>query len=171
MSIKTVLLIMSAIGVVIAFAFFSNSGRARPGRVVVFDHISVRDSSIAIHAEGKSDAIIAQAGTLIIGSDSIKTSPEQQTQLKSYYDNVIALRSSAISAGQQGIATAGTAMASVAKGLASGNPDNIADEVNKQADQIDVHAKEIDKRLGAIRAIQNDIASVIPEFRPYAFLD
>lgn len=164
------LIALAALGITTLLAFFLLHARARPGRIVVFDHITVGDKRIAIHADGRPDAIILQDGSLLIGEAAQSTSDAQKAQLNSYYDNALALRKAAIGAGQEGVATAGTAIASVVKGLASGDPNHIGDDVNEQAAKIDVHAQDIDNRLTTLRMLQNDITAGVPAFAPYAFL-
>lgn len=167
---KSLFIALAAFGIVGFLAFFSLNARARPGRVVVFDHITVGDKRIAVHADGKPDAIILQDGSLLIGDAAQSTPDAQKVQLKAYYDNALALRAAAIGAGEEGMATAGTAIASVVKGLTSGDPEHINDEVNQQAAKVDAHAKDIDSRLATMRTLQNEIVAGVPAFAPYAFL-
>ena len=117
---KGALIASSALAIAAFLAFFPLPARGRPSRVVVFDHITVGGERIAIHADGKPDATILQDGSLLIGKAAQPTSDTRRAQLKSYYDNALALRTAAIGAGQEGVATARTAIASVVKGLASG---------------------------------------------------
>lgn len=154
-----------------AVALLSLNGRGRPGRVSVFDHITVGNQRIAIHANDKPDAVILHDGRLLIGEAAQPTNDAQKMQLKGYYDTTLALRRSAIGAGQEGIATARTAAASVVKGLSSGNPDDIGDEVNQQAAKVDAHAHDIDERLAEMHKLQDQIVAGIPAFAPYAFME
>lgn len=172
MLLKSSLIALGAIGVAAFVVLFLMRGRGGESvNVAVFDHITVGDQRIAIHAHGEPDAVILHDGSLLIGDAMQPINSVQKAQLKTYYDSTLALRKAAIGAGREGIATAQTAASSVARGLASGNPGNIGDEVNKQAAKVDVHAQDIDQRLAEMRRLQGEIVAGTPAFAPYAFME
>ena len=138
--------------------------------VTVFEHVSIRENAVAVHAYGHSDAIITPDGQLSIDSRSISTTPEQRAALASYHASVMALKAAGMSAGAHGVATAATAIESVAKAATTGSTDAIDAQVDRQAKAIDADAAAIDRNLAALRASERELAGSLPAFKPYVFL-
>jgi len=138
--------------------------------VTVFEHVSIRENAVAVHANGHSDAIITQDGQLSIDSRSINTTPEQRAALASYYASVIALKAAGLSAGAHGVATAAAAIDGVAKAATTGSADAIDAQVDQQAKAVDVDVAAVDRNLAALRASERELAGSLPDFKPYVFL-
>jgi hypothetical protein len=136
-----------------------------------FERISRIDAThIAVHARNAPDAIVASDGTLTIDGKPIALTPTQNEHLRAYFGAAEALRKDAFATGMAGLATAGTAITSVVKGLASGEPDKIDRDVNAQAAKVEVAATKICADLGELQVHQDAIAADLAVFRPYATL-
>jgi hypothetical protein len=57
------------------------------------------------------------------------------------------------------------------KGVFSGNPDQIEQRIEKEAEGIKGAAKQLCDRLPALKAAQDKLAAAVPEFKPYAHMD
>lgn len=130
----------------------------------------VDDSHVAIHARGVSDAVIAVDGSVRIEDKAIALTPPQQALLKNYYLGIRVLRRDAMATGAAGIATAGTAIASVVSGLASGDPDSIGRKIDAKAAKVEAAAATLCADIAALRSQQELIASQVAAFQPYAVI-
>ena len=134
-----------------------------------FQHLSVIDDThISVHAPGLADAILTAGGTLEIDGKAIVLNAGQSQIIVRYFASAVALRNDAIKTGAAGASTAATAIASVAVGLASGNPDSIGDKVDASAAKVDAAANRVCADLQALTHAQNDLAAALPQFKPYA---
>jgi hypothetical protein len=134
-----------------------------------FQHLSVMDDShIAVHAPGLADAVVEASGTLSIAGTPVAVNAGQAQIAARYFASALALRNDAIKTGAAGASTAATAIASVAVGLASGNPDSIDAKVNASASKVEAAANRVCADLQALTQAQNDLAAALPQFKPYA---
>ena len=130
--------------------------------------ITISGDEALVHVKGAPDAAIGAAGSLRIGQDVVATTPAQQALLRDYYRNAMAVREHGIATGKAGAATAGQAISSVAKGLASGNTDNIDKEIDAKAARVEQEAQKICLDLVGVKAAQDALATQLPAFKPYA---
>lgn len=130
--------------------------------------IHLRNDQVTLHTAGTPDAVINAAGDFSIDQKPVELSPAQRALLQDYYRNTLAVQQHGIATGKAGVAIAGQAIASVAKGLASGNTDNIDKEVNAKADKVTQEALKICGDLAAIKTVQDSLATQLPAFKPYA---
>ena len=137
----------------------------------VFQHISIHDAGIAVHARNASDAMITSAGDLSIGGKVLTLTPEQRDLFKQYYAQVMALRDDGIATGKAGAEMAGQAIGTVASGLAHGNPDSIGPAIDAKAKWIESKAMAVCNDVEALRAKQTAIARALPAFKPYATIE
>ncbi len=135
----------------------------------VFRHLSIlSDHQIAVHAPENPDATITATGDLAIAGKPVPLDAVQKQLAIRYYTSAIALRNDAITTGAAGIATAEKAIGSVASGLASGNPDQIGDEVDASAAKVDAAANRVCADLQSLVSAQNGLLQTLPQFQPYA---
>ncbi|MEO7072611.1 MAG: DUF2884 domain-containing protein [Rhodanobacter sp.] len=130
--------------------------------------IKVSDNAATVHVKGAPQAVIGTSGSLQIGHDVIATNPAQQALLRDYYRHAAAVREHGIATGKAGAAVAGQAISSVAKGLASGNTDNIDQEIDAKAARVELEARKICLDLVGVKAAQDALAAQLPAFNPYA---
>lgn len=140
------------------------------GDSVSFRHISRIDAThIAVHARGDiADAVVSNVGDLAIDGKAVMLSPAQREDVRAYYMSAENLRKDALATGKAGIATAVTALGSVAKGLASGEPDRIGSEVDQQAAKVEASATKVCRDVADLRARQEALVASVAAFRPYA---
>lgn len=135
----------------------------------VFRHLSIlSNQKIAIHAADRADATITAGGELVIAGKPVVLDVAQKQLAIRYYTSAIALRNDAVTTGAAGIATAQTAISSVASGLAAGDPDKIGDQVDASAAKVDAAATRVCEDMQALVTAQNGLLKSLPEFRPYA---
>ncbi|HTI96728.1 MAG TPA: hypothetical protein VL425_09505 [Rudaea sp.] len=134
-----------------------------------FQHLSVLDDShIAVHAPGLADAVIDSSGALSIAGTPVTVNAAQAQIAVRYFASALALRNDAMKTGAAGASTAATAIASVAEGLASGNPDSIDAKVNASAAKVEAAANRVCADVRALAQAQNELAAALPQFKPYA---
>lgn len=143
-------------------------GGCNSHQVSIDDDITLAGDHVALHVSGRPDAEISAAGDLSIGSTPVSVTPAQRELLKSYYSDTLAVRDHGIATGVAGANVAGTALSSVAKGLASGNTDKIDAEVNASAAKVEAQAANICADLQRIHATQETLSAQLEAFRPYA---
>ncbi|HMM58432.1 MAG TPA: DUF2884 family protein [Rudaea sp.] len=135
----------------------------------VFQHLSVlSDTRIAVHAHAGTDAIVSAQGDLLIDGKPVTLDAAQSQIVARYFTSAMALRSDAVKTGAAGAATAATAITSVAAGLASGDTDSIDAKVNASAAKVDAAANKLCVDLQMLAKAQDDLASAVPSFKPYA---
>ncbi|MGH8076711.1 MAG: ankyrin repeat domain-containing protein [Lysobacter sp.] len=158
-----------AIGTVLSIALLAGCDADGGPEHASFQHFEVNNADlVTVHARGKPDATINAAGDLTIAGKAIATTPAQRQLVARYFTEVQGIRSDAIATGQQGVALAGKAISEVIGGLAAGDPDRIGDRVEAEAGKVEARANQICLRLGEIRTVQENLASTLAEFRPYA---
>jgi len=134
-----------------------------------FQHLSVLDDShVAVHAPGRADAIVSASGALSIAGTPVTVNAAQAQIAARYFTSAVALRDDAMKTGAAGASTAATAIASVAVGLASGNPDSIDAKVNASAAKVEAAADRVCTDVQALTQAQNELAAALPQFKPYA---
>lgn len=153
---------------VLAIATAGVGGCSGSHQVSIDDDITLSGDHVSLHVSGRPDAEISAAGDLSIGSTAVSVTPAQRELLKSYYNDAVAVRDHGIATGLAGANVAGTALSSVAKGLASGNTDKIDAEVNASADKVEAQAANICADLQRIHVTQDALSAQLEAFRPYA---
>ncbi|MEP6897263.1 MAG: hypothetical protein ABI870_01920 [Rhodanobacter sp.] len=143
------------------FIGFGNSSLLNGG-------IHIRDGQATLHVHGSPDAIIDAAGDLTIDQHAVEVNPAERSLLQQYYLSALAVREHGIETGKAGAAIAGQALSSVAKGIATGDTDQIDKQVDAKADQVKQTALKICGDLAGIKAAQDGLAAQLAAFKPYA---
>jgi hypothetical protein len=130
--------------------------------------ITVNAGTVTLHSAGAPDATINAGGDLSIGGNALTTDAAQREQLQHYYNSVLAIRDHGIATGKAGAAVAGEAIKSVASGLANGDPDQIGKQVDAKAQKVTDAAMKICQDIDGIKAAQDNLATQLPAFKPYA---
>lgn len=121
--------------------------------------------------DGLPKAEITPEGELLIGGTSVATTAEQKALVMAYREEIAAITQAGIGIGVQGADLAGKAVTEAIKGVFSGNPDQIEQRIEKEAEGIKGAAKQLCDRLPALKAAQDKLAAAVPEFKPYARMD
>jgi hypothetical protein len=98
----------------------------------------------------------------------VQTNADQRNLLLAYYRSASAVREHGIETGKAGAAIAGQAIGSVAKGIVSGNTDDIDKEVDAKTAAVTQAALKICTDMAGIKAAQDALASQLAAFKPYA---
>jgi hypothetical protein len=130
--------------------------------------IRLHDGQVTLHANGAPDATISATGDLDIDQHAVEINPEQRNLLQQYYRNAAAVRQHGIETGKAGAAIAGQAISSVAKGVASGNTDQIDKEIDAKTAVVTQTALKICGDLAGIKTAQDQLATQLASFKPYA---
>ena len=134
-----------------------------------FQHFEVNnDALVTVHSRTSSEATVNAAGDLTIDGKPVATTATQRQLLQRYFTQVQGIRGDAIAVGKQGVALAGKAINEVVGGLMAGDPDRINKRVEVEASKVESKAEQICIRLGAIRDVQEALATELAAFRPYA---
>jgi hypothetical protein len=130
--------------------------------------IRLHDGQVTLHAKGAPDATISATGDLGIDEHVVEVNAEQRNLLQQYYRNAAAVRQHGIETGKAGAAIAGQAISSVAKGVTSGNTDQIDKEIDAKTAIVTQTALKICGDLAGIKTAQDGLAANLPAFKPYA---
>lgn len=122
---------------------------------------------VTLHTKDAPDAVINANGDLKINEQAVQTSPAEQALLKSYYDNVLMIRTDGIATGKAGAAVGAQAIKSVAQGLANGNSDQIQQQIDVKTKAVTDAALKICQDLANVKTSQDQLVAQLPAFKPY----
>ena len=116
-----------------------------------------------------SKAQITPQGDLLIDGKKVAATPEQQALLLDYRHRVIAIAEAGMEIGTQGADLGMHAASAALSGVFSGKSDKeIEAAIKPQTDRIQAAALELCKRLPDLHAAQQQLATAMPAFKPYA---
>ncbi len=133
-------------------------------------HISLKDDTVVLRPDGLPPAIISAAGDFTIDGNATVISPDQRSLFKNYYSSVLAIRDHSIATGAAAAGVAGTALSSVAKGLANGETKNIDAEVSASKAKVEAQAENVCRDLALAYAAQESLATQLDAFKAYAVI-
>jgi len=119
-------------------------------------------------ADGKQHAEITPQGDLLIEGKTTTVTTAQRTLLLDYRRQVIAVAETGMAIGVQGADLAGKAVLEVVSGVMHGNTDAAGKRIEAEGRKLAVNAKQICQHLPAMRATQQQLATSLPAFAPYA---
>ena len=127
--------------------------------------------NINLSATGHPDAEITPAGDLLIAGKAVVVSAEQRALLLEYRKHVNLIAEAGIGIGLDGADLAGKAVTEALKGVFTGNPDQVEQKIEAEAEGIKQSVQTLCDRLPALKAAQDTLAASLPEFKPYAEMD
>ena len=127
--------------------------------------------NINLSATGHPDAEITPAGDLLIAGKAVVVSAEQRALLLEYRKHVNLIAEAGIGIGLEGADLAGKAVTEALKGVFTGNPDQVEQKIEAEAEGIKQSVQTLCDRLPALKAAQDTLAASLPEFKPYAEMD
>lgn len=130
-------------------------------------HMGFENGQVALHAQDAPTAVISAAGDLQIDQQPVAVNQAQRELLKSYYENAMMIRTDGIATGKAGVAVGAQALKSVATRLASGNPDQIQQDIDAKTKLVKDAALKICHDLGNIKSTQDQLVAQLPAFKPY----
>ena len=133
-------------------------------------HITLSDGKVTIKADGVPDAVVDEHGQLTIDGHEVPVTDAQRALLQRYNASAQAMREDAIATGKAGAATAAKAVGSVASKLTGSDEDKAAahDEIEAAAKNVKVAAGKICDDVASMKAAQDELATQLDAFKPYA---
>lgn len=116
-------------------------------------------------------AEITPQGDLLISSQPIAIDDKQRSLMLTHRANLIAVAEAGMAIGVQGADLGMKAAGEALKGIFSGNPGQVEENIKAEAEKIKLEAAKLCARLPALRDSQDAAAAAIPEFKPYATID
>ncbi|MBT2116639.1 DUF2884 family protein [Dyella sp. LX-66] len=129
--------------------------------------IRVHGGLLVLAADGAPRATIDAAGVLNIDGKTISVDDRQRDLLRRYYTSATAVRQHGIETGKAGAAMAGEALKGVAETVA-GDKDSVDKRVEAQTQKITDQVMKICDDLADIKVVQDELATSLPAFKPYA---
>ncbi|MEL1264635.1 DUF2884 family protein [Pseudoxanthomonas putridarboris] len=127
--------------------------------------------NITLTATGQPKAEITAKGEFIVGGKTVEVNDAQRALLVAYHRELGGIADAGIATGKEGVKLAGKAVGAAVKGVFSGNPEQIEQEIEAEAKKVEAHAMKICERLPALYQAQQDLAAALPAFAPYAAMD
>lgn len=136
-----------------------------PDTTMMNGNITLRGNLLTLHAEGAPDAQINSSGALQIGSKSIPISTTQQGLLMLYFQSVMSVHQTGLEMGKIGAGMGAKALKNAVDGKSKAQQDQDADVGGKQ---LKVLAQKICQDEVSIKNVQDQLATQLPAFKPYA---
>lgn len=122
---------------------------------------------VVLTAGDSLKATIDRNGAFAVDGKDVAVDDHQRELLRRYYANATAIRQHGIETGKAGAAMAGEAIKGAAES-ASGDPDSVSRRVEAQTQQITAQVLKICDDLAGVKAVQDELATSLPAFKPYA---
>ena len=127
--------------------------------------------NLKLNATGHPKAEISAKGDFIIDGKTVEVTDAQRTLLVAYHRELGGIADAGIATGKEGAKLAGKAVGAAVKGIFSGNPDQIEQQIESEAKKVEAEAMKICERLPGLYKAQQDLAASLPAFQPYATMD
>ena len=139
-------------------------------------HVSGHHNGITVTTDedpndGRPKAEITPQGDLLIDGRRIEANAQQHALLLEYRKQIEAVAGAGMDIGVQGAELGVKAATEAIKGIFSGNPEDVEQRVEAEAEQIKLSARKLCDQLPAMLETQTALAAEMPEFRPYATMD
>jgi len=121
-------------------------------------------------ADTRPDAELTPMGELLIDGKPVQVTPSQHAMLVQYRQALMSVAETGMQLGVQGADLGGQAIGEVFAGLMSGHPDQIDKNINAKASKIEAQAMQLCMQLRPVQQMQQQLATAIPQFAPYATL-
>ncbi len=127
--------------------------------------------NLTLNASGHPKAEISAKGDFIVDGKTVPVSDAQRTLLVAYHRELGGIADAGIATGKEGAKLAGKAVGAAVKGIFSGTPDQIEQQIEAEAQKVEAEALKICDRLPGLYKAQQDLAAALPAFQPYASMD
>ena len=127
--------------------------------------------NLKLDATGHPRAEVSAKGDFIIDGKPVPVSDAQRALLVAYHRELGGIADAGIATGKEGVKLAGKAVGAAVKGIFSGNPDHIEQEMEAEAKKVEAEAMKICDRLPGLYKAQQDLAAALPAFQPYAGME
>lgn len=127
--------------------------------------------NLTLNASGQPKAEVSAKGDFIIDGKQMPVTDAQRALVVAYHRELGGIADAGIATGKEGAKLAGKAVGAAVKGIFSGNPDQIEQQIEAEAKKVEAEALKICDRLPGLYKAQQDLAAALPEFQPYAGMD
>ena len=122
---------------------------------------------------GRGDSSLPKAeitpqGDLLIDGKTVVITPEQRQQLLDYRSHLLGVAEAGMNVGLKGADLAGKALTESLGSILTGDTDEIEKKIEAEAENLKADAMRICAQLPPMLAAQNQLATSLPEFKPYA---
>lgn len=147
-------------------------------RVDAFGHVDsdstdiiMRGDDVVIIARDDSEARITPAGDLSIRDQRVAVSGDQRRLLRQYSQGIVEIEHKGMEIGREAVAMVGGMVGTLVSDLLFDDGDKKLDaDMNRKAEPLDQAATEICNDVKAQKILQDEIATEIPAFKPYAVI-
>jgi hypothetical protein len=123
------------------------------------------------HASDGSKAQITPKGDLLIEGKAVPVTPAQRALLLDYRHEMIGIAEAGMNIGVKGADLAGKAVLETFAGLMHGDADEAGKRIEAEGKRIEADADGLCRQLPAMLATQQQLATSLPAFKPYATMD
>lgn len=138
--------------------------------------VSGNNNGIVVTADDNADdtrpkAEITPQGVLLIEGRKVDANAQQRALLLQYRKQVEGIASTGMDIGVHGADLGMKAATEAVKGIFSGNPGDVEQRVEAEAENIKLSARQLCEQLPAMLETQTALAAAMPEFEPYATME
>lgn len=149
-------------------------GKSEPKVVVSGENgsggVTFDGKGMTLRRDGLPAATISADGALSIDGKPVNLNQVQHQAMRHYYAQIQGIAAKGIDIGTQGAAFGAHAAGEALKGVLSGNPDQIGDKIEAEAETFKQKAMLICDQLDKLRTAQDAAAQLVPAFAPYSSL-
>lgn len=127
--------------------------------------------NLKLTASGHPRAEVSAKGDFIVDGKPVPVNDQQRALLVAYHRELGGIADAGIATGKEGAKLAGKAVGAAVKGIFSGDPDRIDREMEAEAKKVEAEAMKICDRLPGLYKAQQDLATALPAFQPYAGME
>lgn len=124
--------------------------------------------TIGGHGDGDSKAAITPTGDLLLDGKPANITPAQRALLLQYRQQIITVAEAGMAVGTKGADLAGEALSQTFSGLIHGNADEAGKRIEAEGKKLEAEAHQICTLLPGLMQTQQQLASSLPDFKPYA---
>ncbi|HET6555543.1 MAG TPA: DUF2884 family protein [Dyella sp.] len=136
---------------------------------IINNRITLHEGSVTVRASGAPDATVDAHGQLAIDGHDVTVNDAQRALLQRYNAAAQAMRTDAIATGKAGVATATKAIGAAAgKITGSANADEASAKADEAAADVKAAAAKICDDLVSMKTAQDELATQLEAFKPYA---
>jgi hypothetical protein len=129
---------------------------------------SGRHFTIGGRGDGNSKAAITPTGDLLLEGKPVNITPAQRALLLQYRQQIISVAEAGMAIGTKGADLAGEALSQTFSGLIHGNADEAGKRIEAEGKKLEAEANQLCTQLPGLMQTQQQLASSLPDFKPYA---
>ncbi len=127
--------------------------------------------NLKLNTPGHPKAEVSAKGDFIVDGKPVPVTDAQRALLVAYHRELGGIADAGIATGKEGAKLAGKAVGAAVRGIFSGNPDQIEQQMEAEAKKVEAEAMKICDRLPALYKAQQDLVAALPAFQPYAGME